>query len=133
MRGILHSIVRTAEPNIFDVVFSIGDEPAEHFRVSYTRSEERGQKYISWDSGDLLSRITKLGDRGLVDNWFYEHEMMLILFAFEKGEPIPQLPVELGTTKFWRPPSLSRILWNRIRRFFWRHGMFIKRLPSARI
>jgi hypothetical protein len=61
MRGILHS----HEPNVFDVVFSVGDEPSEHFRVSYERSEERGQKDIFWDAFSLLHRITKLGDRRL--------------------------------------------------------------------
>ena len=131
MRGVLHNITKKPEPNVFDVVFSVGDEPPEHFRVSYERSEERGQKYICWDDGGLLPRITKLGDRGLVDNWFYENEMMHILFAFERGEAIPQLPVELGTTSFWKPPSIFRILWNRIRRFFWRRGLFVKRLASA--
>jgi hypothetical protein len=120
----------THEPNVFDVVLSVGDQLPEHFRVSYERSWERGQKYIVWNDGGLLPRITKLGDRGLVGNWCFEHEMMLILSAFERGEATPQLPVELGTTPFWRPPSLFRTLWNRFRRFFWRRGLFLKRLPG---
>ena len=132
MRGILRNISRSEEPNAFDVSVSIGDETPKTYRVTYERSEERGQRYICWNDGGLLLAITKLGDRGLVDNWFYEHEIMLILFAFERGEPIPRLPVELGTTSFWRPPSLFRIFRNRIMRFLHRRGLFLKRLPPGR-
>ena len=131
MRGVLHNIVKTTEPDVFDVVFSVGDEAPEHFRVSCKCSEERGQNYVSWNDGGLLARITKLGSRGLVDNCFYEYEMMHILFAFERGEAMPRLPIELGTSRFWRPPSLGRILWNKCRRLFWRYELFVKHLPQA--
>jgi hypothetical protein len=82
--------------------------------------------------GELLTRLTELGDRGLVNNWFYEYEMMLLLHAFDRGEAMPQLPVELGTTRFWRPPGIFRILRSRIMSFFWRRGFFQKRLPGVK-
>ena len=92
--------MRNAE-RIFDVVFQ--SEMNRQNIFVFLTSRSGGALKKSWDSGDLYLASQKLGDRGLVDNWFYEHEMMLILFAFEKGEPIPQLPVELGTNKILRP------------------------------
>jgi hypothetical protein len=111
---------------------SIGDVPAKLYRVSYQHHDREGDMSAAnvWDTGDLLSDLTKLGDRGWVDNWFYEYEMILLLHAFDAGEAMPTLPAELGTTRFWKPPGVIRIIRNKIRRFFWRRGFFQKRLPS---
>jgi|KBSMisStandDraft_5_1062788.scaffolds.fasta_scaffold240704_1 hypothetical protein len=132
MRGTLHSITRRPEPNAFDVSVSIGEGPPETHRVSYVHHPKEGDMSaaIAWDTGELLSRLTTLGDRGLVDNFFYELEMIYLLHAFDRGEAMPALPVELGTTRFWKPPGIIRIFRNKLRRFFWRRGFFLKRLPA---
>ncbi len=133
MRGTLHNIERGPEPHTFEVTVSIGDAPARTYRVSYKHYEQEGNMSSAkvWDTGNLLSRITELGDRGMVNNWFYEHEMMLLLHAFDRGETMPQLPVELGTTRFWKPPGIFKILRSKILRFLWRHGLFQNHFPGV--
>jgi hypothetical protein len=133
MRGTLHSIVRRPEPHSFELSVSIGDAPPKTYRVSYKHHDKDGDMSAAnlWDTGELLTHLTRLGDRGWVDNWFYEYEMILLLHAFDRGEAMPDLPVELGMTRFWKPPGMLRIIRTKVMRFFWRRGLFQKRLRSA--
>lgn len=135
MRGILHSITRTPEAHTFEVSIAIGNTPPQTDRVSCEHHAASGNLSAAtiWNTGELLSRLTKLGDRGLVPNWFYELEMIHLLQAFDRGEPMPQLPVELGTTRFWKPPGTLRVLQTRIMQFFWRRGLLPKRFSSIKI
>jgi len=133
MRGTLHSIIRRPEPHTFELSVSIGAAPPRTYRVNYEEHPKNGDMSAAkvWETGELLPHLTQLGNRGWVDNYYYEHEMILLLSAFDLGEAMPALPVELGTTRFWRPPGLFRIVRNRITRFFWRRGLFRKRLPGV--
>ena len=133
MRGTLHSIVRLPEPHTFELSVSIGDAPPRTHQVSYKHYPKDGDMSPAkvWETGELLTDLTQLGDRGWVGNWCYELEMIRLLSAFDLSEAMPALPVELGTTRFWRPPGLFRIVRNRITRFFWRRGLFRKRLPGV--
>ena len=128
IRGTLHTITRGPEPHTFELSVSIGDASPRIYRVSHRHYEKEGNLNPAkiWFFEDLLTDLTKLGNRGFVNNWIYQKEMWLLLEAFDAGETMPDLPVELGTTRFWRPPGILRILRNRIMmRFFWRRGLFL--------
>jgi len=98
MDVILHQIGKTQEPELFELHISVGDEPVRAFGACYEISSPTSY-YCNLDQ-DLFMRLSDLSAQRFRNCAVYMMELMGIIGAFYRGEPIPDLPVQLGTTSF---------------------------------
>jgi hypothetical protein len=111
MKMFLHSIARN-ENGLLNVSVSYGVEPARNYQATFDGSDAEW-KLCSIDQ-ELFMTLSNLAYKRFGNCTVYQMELMGIIAAFSRGEPLPTLPAELGTTAFCTlKPSLPRVLWNK--------------------
>ena len=118
MRVVLHNMIKEPERGRVRMTIQFGDEPPKQFLGDYDGSDEK-YKFSNVEH-ELFMRLSDLAVKKCCNCAIYQMELMGIIGAFVSGHPIPQFPIELGTTDFGLPrPSGIRIFFNRLSRPFY--------------
>lgn len=122
MKVVLHRIERGEDGGI-DLEVSFGDGLREWYSASYDGSDG-GVKVCEVDES-LFFALSDAGVKRFGDASVYQVEVMDLVRAFDRGEELPEMPVELGTTRFGRGfrPGRLRIVVNRLKRVLYRTGI----------
>ncbi|MCA9235662.1 MAG: hypothetical protein KDA44_09320 [Planctomycetales bacterium] len=136
-RVVLHEIAK--EPTLGRVRMSVqfGNEMPKEFLGEFNGSDNE-HAFCSTEE-ELFMRLSDLAAKRYCNCTIYQFEFMGIIKAFLSDEPLPKLPIELGTTHFGSPrPSAYGILLNRLRRPFsqallrWKYRRVLRTHRQAR-
>ena len=106
----LHSIARRDDGQI-EVAVSFGNAAPTTYEANLTQ-HERGS-FTTIDEG-LFMKLSDFAYERFGNCTIYQSELMRILRAFQQSEPLPDLPVELGSTRFCcNKPGFLQVLYNR--------------------
>lgn len=129
MAVVLHRI-RKRDDGIIELSVSVGAELPQDYLASFDGSDPK-YKFCSTDE-TLFMLLSNQAHKRFGNCTVYQIELMGIISAFVTGERIPDLPVELGTTRFCRAkPGPLRIAWNKLWYLFYRMGLYRPRMERA--
>lgn len=113
MKVVLHGITKR-ENGLISLAVSFGNDPPNDYRASYDGVDDK-YKFGSIDE-ELFMVLSDRAHNRFGNCAVYQMELMGILGAFHDGDKLPELPAELGTTRFCTlRPSRLRIAWNKFK------------------
>ena len=121
MKVILHSIERR-EDGLIDLEVSLGNDQAKNYQASFDGSDEKYRCAIM--DHTLFMSLSNLAHKRFGNCVVYQMELMGIIGAFDKGDDLPPLPAELGTTSFCTfKLNPLQILWKKFLGVLWNWGI----------
>ena len=115
MRIILQQISKGSEAGRYDLAVTFNNEPVKSYAAFYDNSDPRIS--ICNVDHELFFNLSEWSVLRYGNCAIYQMELQGILGAVHKGEPIPPLPIELGTTSFGlKRPGFLQIALNKIKR-----------------
>jgi hypothetical protein len=114
----IESISKTSEPCRLLLAVRVDSEATRVHQAEYDDSNE-GFKSCMVEQ-ELFMRLSNLAHERYCNCAIYQMEMMGTVGAFVQAKPIPEFPIELGTTKFGlRRPGKLKICFDRLRSPFY--------------
>jgi len=101
----------------------MGNDPPKEYSASFDGSTE-GFKYTGCDE-ELFFALSDTALKRYGNCAVYQAELMGILGAFDRGEHLPEFPIELGTSPFGSEfrPGFLRIMRNKLWRVLFKLGI----------
>ncbi|MAG93986.1 MAG: hypothetical protein CMJ48_09580 [Planctomycetaceae bacterium] len=122
MKVMLHGIERRAD-GLMCLTVAIGNESPRSYLASFDGSHDGCES--SETDEELFFALSDLAFKRFGNCVVYQMEVMGILGAFDRGEQLPEMPVQLGTTSFCTlRPNLLRLAWNKFKVLLWRMGIY---------
>jgi hypothetical protein len=121
MKIVLHSIERR-DDGLIDLALSFGDSATQTFSASYAGSQDDHKLGFTCDS--LFLRLFHFAHERFGNCAVYQMELIGILGAFDRGEQLPEMPAQLGTTSFCTlRPNVLRLARDKLTNLLYEMGM----------
>ncbi len=113
MKIVLHSVAKRDDGGLDLLVSQGGNEPVRYGASFF----EKDRAWCCGVDEELFHLLSNAACKRFGNCVVYQMELSAIVRAFSRGDEIPSLPAELGTTTFCAvKPSFLRIWWNKARR-----------------
>lgn len=118
MRVILQNVTKETEINRVRMTVQFGEEPPKSFLGDYDGTDQR---FVLCNvEQELFMRLSDLAQKRYCNCAIYQFELMGIIKAFLSDKPLPEFPIELGTTSFGlKRPTPVGIFFDRLRSPFY--------------
>jgi hypothetical protein len=121
MKIVLHSIERR-DDGLIDLAVSLGDYSPKTYSASYAGSQDNHK--LGGTCEDLFFVLSHHAHERFGNCAVYQMELMGILGAFDRGEQLPEMPAQLGTTSFCTlRPNVLLLARDKLTNLLYRMGM----------